>query len=85
MPLTDHQGDTGGCAMPDHKAGGDAGWTAEAIDNDHTLISQIIDEIASLREENDDLRGRVRRLEARSGRGIMHPSEFSDGMSPRSA
>ena len=85
MPLTDHQGDTGGCAMPDHKARRDAGWAAGGNDNNHDMLSQIIDEIASLREENDDLRGRVRRLEARSGRGIMHPSEFSDGMSPRSA
>lgn len=85
MPLTNHQGDTGGRAVPDRKARQEAGWTAEAMDNDHDRFSQIIDEIASLREQNDDLRSRVRRLEARSGRGIMHPSEFSDDMTPRSA
>ena len=81
MPLTNHQGD----AVPDRKARQDSGWTAGAITNDQDMLSQIIAEIASLREENGDLLGRVRRLEARSGRGIMHPSEFSDGMTPRSA
>lgn len=85
MLLTNRQGDTGGRAAPDRKARQDPGWTAEAIDNDRDMLARIIDEIAILREENDDLRGRVRRLEARSGRGIMHPSDFSDGMSPRSA
>lgn len=85
MALTDHQGDPGGRAVPDRKARQEAGWTAGAIYHNDDIFSRIIDEIASLREENDDLRGRVRRLEARSGRGIMHPSEFSDGLSPRSS
>lgn len=85
MPLTDHQGDNGGRAMPDRKARQDAGWTPGSSKVIHDMFSQISDAIASLREENDDLRGRVRRLEARSGRGIMHPSEFSDGVSPGSA
>ncbi len=85
MPLTDHQGNTGERAVPDRKARQEAGWTAEASGNEQDVFGHIMDEIGRLREENDDLRGRVRRLEARSGRGIMHPSEFSDGMSPRSA
>ena len=85
MPLTNRQGATGGRAAPDRKARQDPEWTAGAIDNDQAMLSRIVDELAILREENDDLRGRVWRLEARSGRGIMHPSEFSDGMSPRSA
>ena len=85
MPLTDHQVDLGARAVPGRKDRQDAGWTAGAIDTDHDMFSQIFNEIASLRGENDDLRGRVRRLEARSGRGIMHPSDFSDGVSPRSA
>ena len=85
MPLTDHQGDTGGRAMPERKTRQDAGWAAGSSETVPDMFAQIRDEIASLREENGDLRGRVRRLEARSGRGIMHPSDFSDGVCPRSA
>lgn len=84
MPLTDHQGDAGGRAMPARKAWDDAGGPADSSDDEHGPLSRIIDEIASLREENSDLRGRVRRLESRSGRGIMHPCESSDDMTPRS-
>lgn len=83
MPLTDHQGDTGRRAAPDREPRQDAGRPVDSIDTEHNMFSQILHEIASLREENDDLRVRVRRLEARSGRGIMHPSEFSDGVPPR--
>ena len=85
MPLTDDHGDPGSRAVSGRKARQDAGLIADSNDGDRDLFSQIIDEIAILREENDDLRVRVRRLEARSGRGIIHPSEFSDGMTPRSA
>lgn len=85
MPLTSHQDDTGGRAVPDHRTPQDAGRTADAGGNEQDMFDRIIEEIGRLRGENDDLRCRVRRLEARSGRGIMHPSEFADGMSPRSA
>jgi len=70
--------------LNDHRIRRDAEWTGPDKEEQDMFV-QIIDQIARLREENDDLRGRVRRLEARSGRGIMHPSEFSDGMTPRTA
>jgi hypothetical protein len=49
------------------------------------MFARIIDEIARLREDDDDLRRRVRRLEARSGRGVLRPSESSEGMTPWTA
>jgi hypothetical protein len=85
MPLTSHQGDMGGRAVPDHRTPQDPGRTADAGGDEQDMFDRVMEEIGRLREENDDLRCRVRRLEARSGRGIMHPSEFTDGMSPRSA
>lgn len=71
--------------MPDHKTRQDAGRATDAGGDEQDMFVLIMDEIGRLRGENDDLRCRVRRLEARSGRGIMHPSEFSDGMTPRRA
>lgn len=84
MSLTHHQGDE----KVNHARSQDSarrGPDADAGDNEQDMFVNIMGEIGRLREENDDLRCRVRRLEVRSGRGIMHPSEFSDGMTPRSA
>jgi hypothetical protein len=47
-----------------------------AGETDLDQLARLSDEVAHLRGENDDLRRRVGRLEARSGRGIIHPSEF---------
>lgn len=71
--------------MSDHRTLPDAGWPAEASAGYEGTLLQLIDVVARLREENDELRCRIRRLESRSGRGIEHPSEFSDGMTPRFA
>lgn len=49
------------------------------------VLARIIDQLARLREENVDLRGRVRRLESHSGRGIIHPADFSYGSRPGTA
>ena len=58
-----------------------AEWTGPDEDGQAMLV-QILDWIERLREENDELKLRVRRLESRSGRGIMHPSEFTDWARP---
>lgn len=70
--------------LNDHRSRRDAEWPGPDEEGQDIFV-QIIGQIARLREENADLRGRVRRLEARLGRGVMHPSEFSDGMTPRPA
>ncbi len=64
--------------MPNHRTGHEAGCTAGTPDHCHELLARVVAEVARLREENSDLRHRVRRLEARSGRGLSHPSEFLD-------
>ncbi len=51
MPLTNHQGDTGGRIMPDHKTRQDAGRTADAGGNDQDMFVLIMDEIGRLRGE----------------------------------
>ena len=70
--------------LNDHRSRGRAEWTGPD-EEEQGMFVQIIDQIARLREENNDFRGRIRCLESRSGRGIEHPSEFSDDMTPRFA
>ncbi len=68
--------------MPNHEGPRGAGWTGPG-EEERDMYVQIIDQIARLRDESDDLRGRVRRLESHSGRGIIHPCDFSYGLGPR--
>ena len=70
--------------MPNHRSSQDSGWAGADV-GEQGMFAQIIDQIARLLEENDDLRCRVRRLESHSGRGIVHPSEFSHGLKQRPA
>ena len=70
--------------MPDYKSPRDADQ-AGADEDEQDMFVQIIGQIARLREENDDLRGRVSRLESHSGRGIIHPSDVWGGPRPNPA
>ena len=42
------------------------------------IVSHLLDEVADLKQEVSGLRGRVKRLEDRSGRGPPHPSDVLD-------
>lgn len=64
--------------MPDHRTLQEAGCSADQRDPEGDSLARVLDELARLRAENDDLRCRVRRLEARSGRGLLHPSDYAD-------
>lgn len=64
--------------MSDHRTLPDAGWPAGAFDGYEGVLLQLIDAVARLREENDELRCRILRLESRSDRDIDHTSEISD-------
>jgi hypothetical protein len=46
------------------------------IETDSEPLARALDELAWLRTAHDELRRRVRNLEARAGRGILHPSDF---------
>lgn len=71
--------------MSDHRTLPDVECPAEAFDGHEGVLLQLIDAVARLREENDELRRRILRLESRSDRDIDHPSESSDGTPSRFA
>ncbi|OJW07473.1 MAG: hypothetical protein BGO49_26270 [Planctomycetales bacterium 71-10] len=48
------------------------------IDDAFEQLGRVLDELASLRATNEDLNRRIRRLEAGAGRGLPHPSEYTD-------
>jgi len=45
---------------------------------DPGILDEVREEISRLRKSNDELKLRLRWLEARSGRGTPHPSDYID-------
>lgn len=45
---------------------------------DPGILDEVREELSRLRKSNDELKLRLRRLEARSGRGLSHPSDYID-------
>lgn len=78
MLRVNDQNDSRVRAMSHHGAKGETDCDTELGDYEPEPLQQILDELARLRAANDDLRWRVRRLEARSGQGLPHPSDYSD-------
>lgn len=69
-----HQSTRGVQAMADYGCTQD-GEQPELAEDVRDVLARITHQMARLREENDELRTRVHRLEARSGRGLLHPSD----------
>jgi hypothetical protein len=46
--------------------------------DDPGILDEVREELSRLRESNDELKLRLRRLEARSGRGLPHPLDYID-------
>ena len=69
-----HQSTGGVQVMADHERT-QAGEQPELAEDVRDVLARITRQMDRLREENVDLRTRIHRLESRSGRGILHPSD----------
>jgi hypothetical protein len=45
---------------------------------DPGILDEVREELLRLRKSNDEIQLRLRRLEARSGMGLPHPSDYVD-------
>lgn len=64
--------------MAESKLRQESAYDSASRDSDEGVLSKILGELARLKNSNDDLRGRVHRLESQAGRGLVHPRDYID-------